>query len=188
MSRHVAARDVTLAILAGGQGTRAGGRDKGLVEWHSRPLIEHVLANVPDGLRVIVSANRNIERYARYGHPVVADAADGFRGPLAGISRVLDAMSTPWLVTAPVDVPHWPAGLLDALLAGDEPVVVAHDGSRRQVLFARYWGLLADNARAALASGDLAVWAFQDRCGAREARIGEPGAFRNLNELPDTLE
>ncbi|MGH6610696.1 MAG: NTP transferase domain-containing protein, partial [Burkholderiaceae bacterium] len=34
---------VTGLILAGGRGERMGGADKGWVEYHGRPLIEHVV-------------------------------------------------------------------------------------------------------------------------------------------------
>lgn len=30
-------------ILAGGQGSRMGGVDKGLVQWHNKALIDHVI-------------------------------------------------------------------------------------------------------------------------------------------------
>ena len=32
----------SLGILAGGQGRRWGGRDKGLIIWRGRPLIDHI--------------------------------------------------------------------------------------------------------------------------------------------------
>ena len=34
-------------ILAGGQGSRMGGVDKGLVQWHNKALIDHVIEKNP---------------------------------------------------------------------------------------------------------------------------------------------
>ena len=45
---------ITAVVLAGGQGNRMGGQDKGLLAFHGRPLIEHIL----DGLRPQVAADR----------------------------------------------------------------------------------------------------------------------------------
>ena len=33
-------------ILAGGQGSRMGGVDKGLVQWHNKALIDHVIEKI----------------------------------------------------------------------------------------------------------------------------------------------
>ena len=33
-------------VLAGGEGRRAGGRDKGLIEWRGKPMVGHVLASL----------------------------------------------------------------------------------------------------------------------------------------------
>ena len=35
---------VTGVILAGGQGRRMGGQDKGLIPYRERPLIEHIIS------------------------------------------------------------------------------------------------------------------------------------------------
>ena len=51
-------REVTGLVLAGGQGRRMGGIDKGLVELGGRPMIAHVYeraAAAPSVARVIVA-------------------------------------------------------------------------------------------------------------------------------------
>src|SRR5512145_2761512 len=65
---------VTGLVLAGGQARRMGGSDKGLVPVAGRPMVEHVIAALrPQVGSILISANRNYERYARYGYPVIAD-------------------------------------------------------------------------------------------------------------------
>ena len=69
-----------------------GGGDKGLVALCGKPLVEHALAALsPQVNTVIINANRNRERYAAYGHPVIADSRQGFQGPLAGMLSCIEA-------------------------------------------------------------------------------------------------
>ena len=75
-------------LLAGGQGRRMGGVDKGLVELHGRPMAAHVLERLaPQVDALLINANQNAERYAEFGHPVFPDEIGGFAGPLAGLRR-----------------------------------------------------------------------------------------------------
>ncbi|WP_241117318.1 NTP transferase domain-containing protein, partial [Achromobacter xylosoxidans] len=63
-------------ILAGGQGSRMQGSDKGLVLLRGEPLVAHVARRLaPQVGPLILSANRNADSYARYGR-VVADDTD----------------------------------------------------------------------------------------------------------------
>ena len=82
---HLIAADVTGVVLAGGRGQRMGGVDKGWIELGGRPLIDHVLARfAPQVSEVIISANRNLDRYAGFGHAVVTDEVPEFAGPAGG--------------------------------------------------------------------------------------------------------
>ena len=66
--------EITGVILAGGKARRMGGGDKGLVDLCGKPLVEHALAALsPQVNAIIINANRNQDRYAVYGYPVVAD-------------------------------------------------------------------------------------------------------------------
>ncbi|WP_243269106.1 NTP transferase domain-containing protein, partial [Pseudomonas aeruginosa] len=76
----------SILLLAGGRGQRMGGRDKGLIEWQDLPLIAHLHRLVrPLTDDLIVSCNRNQERYAAYADRLVSDDSRDFPGPLAGI-------------------------------------------------------------------------------------------------------
>src|SRR5436309_2411170 len=103
--------NIRVAILAGGAGSRLGGRDKGLEILASKPLIEHVLAALEGQAgNVLICANRNVERYAKYA-VTLPHSTDEFRGPLAGISAALRACDAEWLLTVPVDCPAPPHDL-----------------------------------------------------------------------------
>lgn len=111
--------DLTGGILAGGQGSRLGGTDKGWLEIGGQPLIERVLERLQpqvDGA-IVINANRRTADYARYGWPVVGDALADFPGPLAGIEALLAAARTEWVLCVPVDAARLPADLAQRLCA-----------------------------------------------------------------------
>lgn len=129
------AERLTAVILAGGQGRRMGGADKGLIEYQGRPLIEWALATLaPQVDEIVISANRNLEAYAAYGHRILPDTLPDYPGPLAGVLAALDAVAAGWLVVVPCDTPHLPADLalrlLGAALLERVPLAVAADERR----------------------------------------------------------
>lgn len=180
-------------ILAGGQGLRMGGRDKGLLVHQGRSLFEHVLERLgPQVDALLISANRHHPRYAEAGFPVLADAQFAGSGPLAGIATLLAVCTMPWLLTVPVDAPRLPADLRSRLCAAQQrsnaAVVIAHDGERAQPLFALYRAALAERAVLALVGGERAVWRFQQAAGVDYVDFSDqPAAFANLN-CPQDLD
>jgi molybdopterin-guanine dinucleotide biosynthesis protein A len=176
--------------LAGGEGSRLGGVDKGLALLRDRPLIEWVIERLPARARarIVIVANRNLERYSRFA-PTLSDAQPGFHGPLAGIVAALTGSEFTWLHTVPVDCPHPPSGILDLLRSAasscDHSALVAHDGERRQPLFALYHRDLAASAVAALAAGQ-GVSEWQDSVDAVEVDASRVcGSWLNLNTPED---
>ncbi|KPX50274.1 Molybdenum cofactor guanylyltransferase [Pseudomonas syringae pv. helianthi] len=106
----------SILLLAGGRGQRMGGRDKGLIEWQGSALIEHLhrlTRPLTDDL--MISCNRNIERYAQYADQLVQDHDSEFNGPLAGIRAALPRARHQWLLILPCDVPLVDEPLLQAL-------------------------------------------------------------------------
>ena len=94
-----------------------GGEDKGLLCVAGKPLVGWLLehaAHYSDALSI--SANRNLERYAAFGYPVVPDA-DASLGPLSGIATALRLARRPLLLVLPCDTPFLPPDLVDRLLA-----------------------------------------------------------------------
>lgn len=95
-------------ILAGGQSTRMG-RDKALLHFHGRPLIEYAL----DKLRAlgfspsIVGNRPDLASYA----PVIPDNYPG-SGPLAGIEAAIASSSDDLSLFLPVDLPLLPIEFL----------------------------------------------------------------------------
>jgi molybdenum cofactor guanylyltransferase len=109
---------VTGIVLAGGQGRRMGGVDKGWIELAGEPMIAHVLRRLaPQVDDVVINANQNLDRYRALGHPVFADAVGGFAGPLAGLHAGLTHATHELAVTVPCDSPFLPPDLVDRLHA-----------------------------------------------------------------------
>ena len=177
----------TGVILAGGEARRMGGGDKGLVELCGRPLIEYALARLsPQVDTLIINANRNRERYAAYGHPVIADSRQGFQGPLAGMLSCLEAAQTEFVVTAPCDSPLLPedlaARLFRQLREEQADISVAHNGARMQPVFALMSASLASSMRAFLDRGERKIdrWFEQHKLAVADFSA-RPDCFRNVN-------
>ena len=103
---------ITGLVLAGGAGRRMGGEDKGWLSFAGRPLVQHALRPLRSHAReILISANRHQERYAALGYPVLADAQEGFPGPLHGLLAGLMVAQEDWIAFVPVDAPHLPRDL-----------------------------------------------------------------------------
>lgn len=103
---------ITGGVIAGGEGRRMGGADKGLMPLAGRPLIAWVLEALrPQVGRLLINANRSLDDYRAFGVPVVPDHLGGFLGPLAGIHAVLAAAETDQVLVVPCDTPAVSADL-----------------------------------------------------------------------------
>jgi len=132
--------DITGVVLAGGQGSRMGGVDKGLQAFRGKPMVAHVLERLaPQVNEILVNANRNVELYAGFGHRVIADEIAGFAGPLAGFERGLAHAKGALVATAPCDSPFLPADLVarlrSALEAAHADLAVAKTGEQAHPVF-----------------------------------------------------
>lgn len=151
---------ITAVILAGGQGSRLGGVDKGLLELNKTALIQHVIDRIqPQVKEIFISANRNIEVYSKFGFPVFADdnnAAEAFAGPLAGILKALQHCQTEWLLTVPSDSPFISTTLVNQLIKNrhDELILIPHDGTHLQPTFALIHKSLKASLKNFLQSGE----------------------------------
>jgi molybdopterin-guanine dinucleotide biosynthesis protein A len=185
---------ITAVILAGGEGRRMGGEDKGLIEISGRRMVEHVLARiVPQVGRVIINANRNRTSYARLGHSVFSDELNDFQGPLAGVATALAQIDTPFLLTLPCDSPAPPedlaARLYRALETQQADIAVAHDGQRLHPVFALLRRELLPSLRDYLAAGDrkIDLW-FERHHSIAVDFADEAEAFLNVNSPADRTD
>ncbi len=176
-------------VLAGGLGRRMGGVDKGLQPLHGKAMVEHVLARfAPQVDEIGIKANQNLERYAAFGHRVIADRVGGFAGPLAGLHAGLAAISRPLAVTVPCDSPFLPADLVERLQRelGANDLAVAKTGAQAHPVFALVRRSVAANLEAFLAGGGRKIDAWYASLKAVEVGFDdEADAFRNINTLEE---
>jgi molybdopterin-guanine dinucleotide biosynthesis protein A len=112
--------EITAIVLAGGQGSRMGGVDKGLQNFNGTPLALHTVLRLQMQAgalvgELMINANRNLSAYEAFGAPVWPDSLSGYAGPLAGFLTGLERCETPYLLTVPCDTPLFPLDLAQRL-------------------------------------------------------------------------
>jgi len=182
----------SILLLAGGRGQRMGGKDKGLVEWHGKPLVawpQRIARPLTDDL--LISCNRNTEQYAPFADRLITDDETGFPGPLAGIRAGLAAARHRWLLVLPCDAPLIDAALLlhlydTAQEAPDAPVMVRR-GEQWEPLFCVIPSRLAPSIETAWQAGERSNWRILLKLGARSLDLAEDDPrLANLNS-PELL-
>ena len=182
---------ITGCVLAGGRGSRMGGRDKGLMPFRGRPLVAYALEALRSvAEQVVVSANRNRESYAAFGCPVIADASRDFEGPLAGLLSAMAWAETDLVLTMPCDTPLVTGVLLRRLAeeqaASDCDIAVAHDGERLHPVFLIARRSLLADLQAFLASGERKVETWLARHRTRRTDYSDVAElFANANSLKE---
>ena len=183
----IARSEITGIVLAGGMGRRMGGVDKGLVELDGTPMVAHVLARLaPQCGALLINANQNPDRYALFGHPVIADTVGGFAGPLAGLHAGMTAATTAFVVTVPCDSPFLPtdlvARLAQGLADGDAQLAVARTHHQPHPVFALVRRDVLPHLAAFLHGGGRKIDAWYGTLRVVEVPFDdEESAFRNIN-------
>ena len=176
---------ITGIVLAGGQGRRMGGVDKGLQPLHGKPMVAAVIARLaPQVDEIIINANQNIQEYERFGHRVVPDAIGGFQGPLAGLHAGLGAVKHALVLTAPCDSPFLPLDLASRLKKGmgESDLAVAKTGDQPHPVFSLVRVSVLDHLSKFLSSGGRKIDAWYSTLKVVEVSFDdEADAFRNIN-------
>jgi molybdopterin-guanine dinucleotide biosynthesis protein A len=147
-------------LLAGGRARRFGGREKCLAPLGNRPLLEIVIAAArPQVRRLLINANGDAARFARFELPVAADIVADFAGPLAGILTAMvwareNVPSCSLVASFAADTPFFPNDLVARLRTARTErgvaVACAGSGGRAHPVFALWPVDLADDLREAL--------------------------------------
>lgn len=194
---------VTALVLAGGQGLRMGGCDKGLQRHEGQSLVAHAIGRLraqtwpPEA--IWINANRHLEAYQALGLPLVSDRLPDFAGPLAGFQVGMASARTPWLLTVPCDSPHFPHDLLERLWqavqasGADLAFASAPDESgqmRPQPVFCLMRCSLHASLSAFLDQGGRKIGQWLREPAHVMVPFDRPGdaqAFRNFNTLDDLI-
>jgi molybdenum cofactor guanylyltransferase len=113
-------------VLAGGEGRRRAGSEKGVISLVQKPLVEYAiecLAPLVDDLTI--SCNRNRELYQGYQLDCIFDnrvdqqadkKAESSQGPMAGLAAGLQHAKHEWLLVMPCDTPLMTTQIMAQLL------------------------------------------------------------------------
>ena len=183
--------DITAVILAGGQGRRMGGQDKGLLDFNGRPMIEILIkALQSQQLDVVINANRNQTTYQSYGLPVITDDLEDFQGPLAGFASAMAVVKTKYILTLPCDSPllanSFSERFIETHNREQAPVCVAHDGQRLQPVYALIDITLLDDLKRFMQSGERKIdrWYAEHAYATVDFSV-EAMMFENINTPED---
>ncbi|WP_036816849.1 molybdenum cofactor guanylyltransferase MobA [Photobacterium sanctipauli] len=177
-------------ILAGGQASRMGGNDKGLVQLAGRAMIEHVMDTLkPQTDSITINANRNTEAYQQYGS-VFGDHIENYPGPLGGMHAALHHLSDEWIGFVPCDCPQLPYDLVARMASACDDttdIAVAHDGEHIQPVVTLVNRRILPKLEKFLADGDRKIILLYRQCNMITVDFSDqPNAFVNLN-TPEEL-
>ncbi len=147
-------------LLAGGLSRRMGGGDKALRLLGSISLLDRVVERLrPQVEALVINANGDPARFARFRLPVAPDSVPDFAGPLAGVLAGLDWAASyrpdcPFVVSVATDAPFLPRDLVARLAAAlDEAgadLACAASGGRSHPVFGLWPVRLREDLRQAV--------------------------------------
>jgi molybdopterin-guanine dinucleotide biosynthesis protein A len=131
---------ISVAIQAGGESRRMG-KDKALMPFLGRTLLERVLERVSSlGEDLFVTTNQP-SKYQEYGVPLFRDVMPG-KGALGGLLTALSSAQNPFLVVVACDMPFVNQDLLalaiDRLQSRHVDVVIPHSEKGYEPFHAAY--------------------------------------------------
>jgi len=198
---HRKHRQTVGVVLAGGLARRMGGGDKGLIELDGRPILDHVIERLAPQVRLIVlNANGDPERFARWNRPVAADVLPDNPGPLVGVLTGMDWVvanlpGVEWIVTVPTDAPFLPRDLVerffDGIAAEKADMSCAVSGGQRHPVCGLWSVGLRMDLRSALVHEGLRkvdIWTARHKVADVAFDVDPVDPFFNANEPNDLDE
>ena len=192
-------KDVVGVLLAGGQARRMGGGDKSLRQLGDRTILEHVIERArPQVAALVLNANGDPARFARFGLPVAADVVEGFAGPLAGVLTGMEwaranRPECAWIVTIATDTPFFPKDLVVRMcqeVQGAE-LACASSNDRANPVFGLWPVRLAGDLRRAMVEDEVRkvdVWTARYRLVEVDFPADPFDPFFNTNRPEDLTE
>jgi molybdopterin-guanine dinucleotide biosynthesis protein A len=110
-------------ILAGGAGTRLGGREKALIEIGGKPLLARLLDRLTPAFQEIVVSTNRPDLFTWTGLPCVPDHLQ-VRSPLAGLHGILSAIRSPKAFVIGCDMPGASVRLAERLAREDADAAI----------------------------------------------------------------
>jgi molybdopterin-guanine dinucleotide biosynthesis protein A len=188
MNKH---KKVTGVVLAGGLARRMNKQDKGLIEYHNRPMVSYAVeAMAQAASTVFINANRNIPQYSSFGYQVISDQTDSFDGPLAGVLSAMLHAETGILCVMPCDSPlikpEHLNKLLTPLINNKADIAVAFDGTRIHPVFLALKTSLQNSLKNYLQQGNRKIDLWLEQHDLLKVDFSETAeVFLNINTLSE---
>lgn len=183
---------ITAIILAGGQSSRMG-RDKGLLPFRGKMLVEYVMGAALELTKELILVTAD-PAYADFGHPCVADLYPGC-GPLGGIYSGLYHSQTNRNLVLACDMPFLHRELLENLAgnSGEEQVLLTLHNDRPEPLCSVYDRSVQAVIRAQIEKNQLKITDTLDQLNTRRISFDREAWFRgneftNLNSPEEWLQ
>ncbi|MDQ7001080.1 MAG: molybdenum cofactor guanylyltransferase [Ghiorsea sp.] len=147
--------DCTAVILAGGESQRMGA-DKAMVLLDGKPLLTHVLEQITPLFSQVLLSVHQLRSDVQYQQ--IMDDGEG-RGPMLGIKRGLEAVTTDWVFVMACDMPFVSTALIQALAKqrASFDAVVPYGLDRPQPLFGFYAKTCLANMEARMQLGQRSM-------------------------------
>lgn len=179
---------VSGVILAGGASRRMG-RDKALLVWRGRPLIETLAGRLRLVADEIIIVANHVEQYTAFADRCVPDVFTGV-GALGGIHAGLQAAVHEWAFIVACDMPFLNPAVLASFLAATDgaDLVVLNAEGYLEPLHALYHKNCLPAIETAIRSGQRCAFSFYDQVRVRYVIPSEIAhldaglrSFRNVN-------
>jgi molybdenum cofactor guanylyltransferase len=188
-------------LLAGGLARRIGGGDKPLRTIAGRSILERVITRLgPQCDCLVLNANGDPARFARFDLPVIADSILDSPGPLAGVLAGLDwaAANRPdiaFVLTAAADCPFLPRDLVarlhQARFERNAQIALAASGGQTHYVIGLWSVALREELRHALAVESIRKvesWTARYRIATATWPSQPLDPFFNANTTDDLVE
>jgi molybdopterin-guanine dinucleotide biosynthesis protein A len=188
-------------VLAGGLARRMGGGDKPMRSIGGRMILDHVIERLePQCEALVLNANGEPARFARFALPVIPDTVEDYPGPLAGVLAGLDwaAANRPdaeWVVSVAGDCPFLPRDLVarlhEARMAEHAQLAVAASGGRTHPVIGLWSVGLREELRHALVGEGIRKidrWTARYRLATMSWPVEPVDPFFNANTVEDLAE
>jgi molybdenum cofactor guanylyltransferase len=184
-------KKISAIILAGGQGRRMGYQDKGLIQWHGKSLITHVIERIKQQVdEIVINCNQNQEQYQQFGYPIITDRLNDFQGPLAGIEAGLEVINHEYCLICPCDTPFLPATLVkelySALQTNKSDAAYPVCGQQRHYIPVLLHKKHLPSLQQYLATGQRSIHGWYQSINTTQVGYTDQQAFANFNQ-PSSL-
>lgn len=178
----------SLGILAGGQGARWGGRDKGLIALRGQSLLAGIVHPRPTAVEEVLACCRSYPHfYQHFSDRILCEAIAGL-GPCAGITALLSATTTSTLMVLPVDLIGSPQAIIQTLeneWRDDDTAIFLTDTEGRHSPCMRLHTNTLKDCGAFLDEGGRKITGLLEKIGARPVPVDTP--WLRDADLPKSL-